>query len=149
MPKTAMVRSEIAALLNNGAVELQRSEAVAHLGLLAAKFGVAGARPLWERLRDSVSLHDADGWRLVSEYVRGAAVLVIEGSDGDALGYRFKESRELTRVLEESSGYVFYVTDAEATYLLCFNDHDYLIAAGAARAWLSTSPRVSLPSERD
>lgn len=82
-------------------------------------------------------MHDPDGWRRISEYVTGVAILLIEGSDDDHLGFRFEDRTELTRVLEESSNFVFYVTDPAGSYLLAFNDHDYLIAAGTARAWLS------------
>jgi hypothetical protein len=46
--------------------------------------------------------------------------------------------RDAVAVLAESTGFEFYLTDIDATFLLCFNHHDFLIAAGDARPWLLT-----------
>ena len=42
----------------------------------------------------------------------------------------------LGELLCNTFGFVFYVTDADATYLVCFNDHDFLVCCGSAWAWL-------------
>ena len=38
----------------------------------------------------------------------------------------------LTSILSETFGFRFYVTSSEADYILCFDDHDCLIANGKA-----------------
>lgn len=42
----------------------------------------------------------------------------------------------LDELLGETFRFVFYVTDPEGTYLICFNDHDFLICWGSAQEWL-------------
>lgn len=42
----------------------------------------------------------------------------------------------LDALLGHTYGFVFYVTDVEASYLIGFNDHDFLICCGAAQEWL-------------
>jgi len=44
------------------------------------------------------------------------------------------DSRSLTRLLAETEGFVFYVTDAEVSYVHACNDHDMLIGVGKAAA---------------
>lgn len=52
--------------------------------------------------------------------------------------FEFTHRRDIVAVLAECTGFEFYLTDVEATFLLCFNHHDVLIAAGDARPWLLT-----------
>ena len=42
----------------------------------------------------------------------------------------------LDQLLHRTSGFEFYVTDLEGTYLICFNHHDFLVCCGSAKAWL-------------
>ena len=51
---------------------------------------------------------------------------MFEVSSGDALDL----------LLGETTGFEFYVTDADASYLVCFNHHDFLVCLGDARGWL-------------
>ena len=44
----------------------------------------------------------------------------------------------MVAILGETSLFEFYVTDKNASYLLAFNHHDYLIACGEAKNWLKT-----------
>jgi hypothetical protein len=40
--------------------------------------------------------------------------------------------------LKNSFHFVFYITNLSFTYLLCFNDHNYLIGSGSAKEWIAT-----------
>jgi hypothetical protein len=45
-------------------------------------------------------------------------------------------------LLSECFGFVFYVTNERLEFILSQNDHDYLLGAGTARAWVeSLKPR--------
>ncbi len=51
---------------------------------------------------------------------------MAEVSSGDAL----------RSLLANSYHFEFYVTDVDASYLICFNHHDFVIAWGTACPWL-------------
>jgi hypothetical protein len=42
----------------------------------------------------------------------------------------------LTSILSETIGFPFYVTSLNTDYMLCFDDHDCLIANGKAVEWI-------------
>lgn len=44
--------------------------------------------------------------------------------------------KALTSILSETIGFPFYVTSKDAQYMLCFDDHDCLIATGKAVEWI-------------
>lgn len=45
---------------------------------------------------------------------------------------------QLTSLLAESTGFVFYLTNDQLSYLLAYNDHNVLIGTGEARYWIET-----------
>jgi hypothetical protein len=49
-----------------------------------------------------------------------------------------KNGLNLSAILGECTGFIFYLTDLNFTYLICFNDHDILIGAGAAIDWVKS-----------
>ena len=44
---------------------------------------------------------------------------------------------ELYKILEDSFGFEFYITNQNHSYILCFNHHDILYGAGEAKKWVS------------
>ncbi len=50
--------------------------------------------------------------------------------------FELAHGRDAVAILEECTGFEFYLTNVEAKFLVCFNHHDFLIAAGDAAPWL-------------
>jgi hypothetical protein len=50
--------------------------------------------------------------------------------------WKFRNGSDLLRVLEDCPALEFYVSDEEASYLLCSNHHDFVIGWGAASQWV-------------
>lgn len=101
----------------------------------AEKFARPGSSPLWERLSATSSLQEPDGWRLIAGFdIRGPIILFVE--EPRACGFEFETMVDVVAVLGETFGFVFYLVDVEASYLVAFNDHDFLIGAGLAAGWL-------------
>ena len=95
-------------------------------------------RALWERLEDTSAIHDADGWRRISEMLPDAPVtMLIDDADGVS-GVEISRGKLVAEVLSRTVGFVFYVVSPRLEYLICFNDHDLLIGAGAAKAWIES-----------
>ncbi|HEY0464050.1 MAG TPA: hypothetical protein VGC79_07570 [Polyangiaceae bacterium] len=107
------------------------------LSELRARFGAADqSGELWERLSSSFGYRDDDAWRLASDFTSGQRCLLLVPPRFESTVFEFDDGVELTRVLEQCSGFEFYVTDDGLSYVLCANHHDYLIAAGSAKIWL-------------
>ena len=64
-----------------------------------------------------------------------SCVLFFDISDEVEM-FHVPSGSSLDELLGNTFGFVFYVTDTNATYLLSFNDHDFLICCGSARKWL-------------
>ncbi len=93
--------------------------------------------PLWETVGEHISRKRANGWRDVGEYVGDFQCLLATEKDGEE-AYRVSSGNDLTQLLHECPGFEFYVTNEDCDFLLCHNDHDYLIGAGKAAAWVAT-----------
>jgi hypothetical protein len=92
---------------------------------------------LWERLRDVVSAQDADAWKWLGAYAGDDRGVLFFNAEDEPEMFEFEHCRDIVSVLAECTGFEVYVTDKELSSVLCFNHHDFLIAAGDARAWLS------------
>lgn len=101
-----------------------------------AHYAQSGSLPLWERLCDHKSVHNASGWRLLDFFLTNEQVIVFFNEDEDPTAIQLKAQTSLTSLLNECSGFEFYLTDVTASYLLCFNHHDVLIGCGRAKEWV-------------
>lgn len=106
---------------------------------LAEKYGRSKAGwPLWDGPSDDPSLQEEAAWRLVADFVGDSACIVLWERRTEEQALQFERGRDLVRVLEGVHRTEFYVTDHITSFLLCFNDHDCLVAAGRAAPWLRT-----------
>ncbi len=92
--------------------------------------------PLWEALHGTVGVQALDGWRWVSDFVGNNEVIMFFNEDEDQAMFRFADGAQVVPVLEECTPFEFYLTNDSTDYLICFNHHDVLIAAGTAVPWL-------------
>ena len=91
---------------------------------------------LWEKLGDSEELADSKGWSYIQDFVSNDSCIMFFNQDDEKRMFKISNGKDLQYVLSETSGYEFYITDAECSYLLCFNHHDILIGCGKAKSWI-------------
>ncbi|WP_315784526.1 hypothetical protein [Bradyrhizobium sp. SZCCHNPS1003] len=119
----------VAALLDD---EQRRAMAM----LLRDRLGVnvLGHVP-WDDSEAPQGLHRTDGWQLIPTYVgRRECVMIVAGASAC---WTFRNGADLLRVLEECPPMEFYVSDKDASYLLCCNHHDVVIGWGDAAGWVA------------
>jgi hypothetical protein len=82
----------------------------------------------WGAVGAPYGVQIASGWKLVPMFVAEVPCLVF--STGATSIWKFASGAELLLFLEASPPFEFYVCDAQATYLVCCNDHDFVIGWG-------------------
>ena len=99
------------------------------------KYSSAQSSFLWEKIIDCVSIQDQNAWMLIEEFLFNSSFIMFFDKGVDETMIELNPSTQLTKILEDCPGFVFYITNIDYTYLLCFNDHDFLIGAGSASKW--------------
>jgi hypothetical protein len=90
----------------------------------------------YQNLKNIQSFCDPKGWMLIQDYVKNNNVILFVNPDQEKDMWIIPSGSALTLILGETIGFPFYVTSQETDYLLCFDDHDCLIATGKATEWL-------------
>jgi len=93
-------------------------------------------KPLWERLADDASKHDPEGWRAIGDYPYENTVTIFFDEENEGTMYSLDSCKDVVNLISECPGFVFYVTNSDCSFLLCHNDHDYLIGTGEAKGWV-------------
>ncbi len=98
------------------------------------------AWPIWQQLSvESCFIQSHLAWKYVGELQTSAVsrpmVLFYETST-EYGAYQFENLQVISAILGECNPFVYYVTNSALDFLLCENDHDYLIAMGEAKDWL-------------
>ena len=92
------------------------------------------SRPLWDSNDSPDGVFRRDGWRVIPMFVGMKMCLVFLPRMKTIL--EFIDGASLLRVLEECPAFEFYVCDKSASYLLWYNEHDFVIGWGAAKPWV-------------
>jgi len=89
---------------------------------------------IWDTRKAPRGFHSQDGWRLIPLYVgyRSCVLFFPEAR----LAVELKSGSDLLLVLEQLPAYEFYVSNRDMQYLICFNDHDFVIGWGQAEGWV-------------
>ena len=91
---------------------------------------------LWEKLRYFDSIIDKDGWSYINEFVPDNACIMFFNEFDEKKMFKIKNGNDLYFLLSETSGFEFYITDSNYSYLICFNHHDILYGCGKASYWV-------------
>ncbi len=91
---------------------------------------------LWEKLNKSDSLTDEEGWSYIKEFVSQSVCIMFFNEFDEKTMFKIKNGADLYYLLSETSGYEFYITDLNCSYLICFNHHDILYGCGNAVNWI-------------
>lgn len=92
---------------------------------------------IWECFKDYVSYQNSNAWSLICNYVKDNECIMFFNKSDDKNAFLIPNGTELYKVLEDSFGFEFYITNQNHSYLLCFNHHDMLYGSGEAKKWVS------------
>ena len=90
----------------------------------------------WQSLIGYKVIQDDNGWRSIEEFIKDNECILFFNEIDKKIAIKFKSGYDLVKLLEETWGFVFYVTDNMSRYLICFNDHDCLYGCGSAHDWI-------------
>lgn len=88
----------------------------------------------WDAADAPEGVRTTTGWKHVPAFVADSSCLLFSASATSI--WKFNNGAELLVFLESSSPFEFYVCDTQATYLLCCNDHDFVIGWGCSAEWV-------------
>jgi hypothetical protein len=89
----------------------------------------------WDDVDAPSGVKKSDGWELITQYIGNAECFVWSGA-ASAI-WRFPNGNELLKFLRDVPPFEYYVCDKAATFLLCSNDHDFVIGWGRALPWVT------------
>lgn len=93
---------------------------------------------LWEKLKEAAVKVDNNGWEKISEFVGEKKCLMFFDDVEDGTFIILKNGETLYKILAEMYGFEFYLTDFDATYMICFNHHNCLLGCGIAKEWVES-----------
>lgn len=91
---------------------------------------------IWESFKDYAYYQNSNAWSLIKDYVKENKCIMFFNKSDDRNGFLISNGAELQKILEESFGFEFYITDENLSYLICFNHHDILYGLGKAKDWI-------------
>ena len=97
--------------------------------------------PIWHSLANE-GKRRTDGWREAAKLVGNHECVLLVEDDTSKIAYDVLNGRVIEQLLSECPGFEFYLFDRSMTYLMCHNDHDYLIGCGLAVEWISRLQEV-------
>lgn len=117
-------------------VKIEPSVAEALRRVIEDRYAKNSSGPLWERMANKVSIRSADGWILATQFTDNVETVIF--FDREQPFWLFRSGTDLRAVLWECPGMEFYTTDLKGSFVLCHNQHDFLIGAGSCQSWLET-----------
>lgn len=93
---------------------------------------------LWDKFINSSVVNNKDGWELIADFVGQEKCLMFFDDCEDRSVIAINEGEDLHKLLYETYGFEFYITNYATEYLICFNHHDCLIGCGTAKNWVDT-----------
>ena len=93
---------------------------------------------IWERLKEYESLADNNGWAYIKEFVSDNSCIMFFNQDDGRKMFAISNGSDLHSILSETTGFEFYITDSDGSYLICFNHHDILFGCGNAIGWIQS-----------
>jgi hypothetical protein len=123
--------------LGHNATILNAKDSQNIISIIKNKFCVETKNsPIWESIVDTKEIHDANAWKWISEFLDDNPILIFFEQSDDRLIVRLENGFYISKILGECFGFVFYITDLNHNYLMCFNDRNILIGTGIATDWI-------------
>jgi hypothetical protein len=90
----------------------------------------------FNNMQEYASLYHPDSWRWIDGLLPDAPVYLLTDPRDEDVGFEFTSGSSLLAVLGECFPFVFYVTDLTQSFVVGQDNHDVLIGAGSAMAWI-------------
>lgn len=91
----------------------------------------------WDELDEPATLHAENGWAIIKSLIAPLSdVYLFFELEDEKKAFVFESGNELADVLIETGCRDFYLLGPDMDYLLCYNDHDTILADGIAKSWL-------------
>lgn len=90
----------------------------------------------YQHVVDTESIHDPAAWSWLSRFLGSSEVLLLFAPDDDREVLTIPSGSMVVPLLKETTGFVFYLTPPDVSYLICFDDHDCLTGLGSATDWV-------------
>jgi len=101
------------------------------------KFAFPASKPLWERFKSHTSsICDSNGWKYIADFPIKEKIILFFDDDDEKAMYLINNPHQFVAIIGECPAIEFYLTNERFNFLICFNDHDYLIGAGEAESWI-------------
>ena len=97
---------------------------------IESKFAKSGELPLWERVADAQSIYDEYAWKRLGKIIGEQPIIIFFDSRRDSGVLKIDNGSKISKILSNCTGFVFYITNVQISFLICFNDHDVLIGVG-------------------
>ncbi len=92
--------------------------------------------PLYSFINNTVGIHDPKSWSWISNYLNTEPVIIFFEPTTDKSMIKIENGFNLSAILGECFGFVYYLTNLNYEYLVCETDSDTLIGTGKARKWI-------------
>ncbi|SEQ06105.1 hypothetical protein SAMN02910289_01150 [Lachnospiraceae bacterium RM5] len=144
----SMIEEEIKDFIVNNSIEIEEVNNDTCLNIRKAVNELYGDENkkglwLWEKLKCFDTIIDKDGWSYINEFVSDNACIVFFNEFDEKKMFKIKNGNDLYYLLSETSGFEFYITDFNYSYLICFNHHDILYGCGRAKKWIAGLRRLN------
>jgi hypothetical protein len=117
--------------------ELPEAERAVLIAAVRARYGLSlPSSNAWDVGSAPDGVRDPDAATRIAAYVGDRPCLFIP--DRAQSIWRLPDGAALLHAIEKSSPIELYVCDEALSYLLCHNDHDYLIGWGEAQAYVQS-----------
>lgn len=140
MPKRSFISEEIenvTSSLNISAHPMLDHEAERLREIVYKRYDIDPKSPGVMIHSSTSSVHDPQAWSRIREFLSNdEAILFFREWDDDEVMWVFPDGESLHECLAETFGFVFFITNKSASFLLAFEDHDCLIGAGGAEEWV-------------
>lgn len=91
---------------------------------------------LWEKFIHYEALKSDMAWSYIKDFVKDNECIMFFDPEEEKEMFLIQSGNDLNYILSETYGFVFYITNKQCSYLLCFNDHNILYGCGNAENWI-------------
>ncbi|MBK9413261.1 MAG: hypothetical protein IPP27_16585 [Bacteroidetes bacterium] len=94
--------------------------------------------PLWENLSNWCGVDYRYSWEWFNQIIETNDLILFFEPEDDKNFILIDNAVDLIKLINNSYRFTFYISNIEAEFLYCYNDHDNLLASGKAIKWLSS-----------
>jgi hypothetical protein len=86
---------------------------------------------MWENLPEGISIQNEDAWLWIDKIVECDEIIMFFNPGNETTGFIFFSGKDIVKVLGETYHFEFYLTNKDLDYVLCFNNHNFLMVCGS------------------